>query len=64
MYSPAKDLPKLTSGLLKKSGGQEAQWPHKMDVAPGPYKINASAEGLSEIFFGGVSTLAFAFCLK
>lgn len=41
---------KLTSGLLRQSGGQWGYYivqPHTMDAAPGPYKINASFEALS-----------------
>lgn len=50
MYSPAHNLSKLTSGLLKQSGGQQRRYtvqPHKMDAAPGPYKIKTSTEALS-----------------
>lgn len=50
MCSPAHNLAKLTSGLLRQSGGQWGYYtvqPYTMVEALGPYKINASIEALS-----------------
>lgn len=50
MFPPAHNLWKLTSGLIRQNGGQKGYYdvqPHTMDVASGPYKINAFLEPLS-----------------
>ena len=50
MDSPAHNISKLTSDLLRQRGGQWGYYtaqPHTMDVAPGSFKINASFEALS-----------------